>query len=1085
MIKYSLVLATLLMFSGCGSSTSNQATSDPIVNDPVTNDPVTNDSVTSISGVAVDDYIVGATVKLYATDGVELKLEEECKTENFGYFNCLVSDTIASDENILVVVQDDGKLDVDGNMLTINDTKDFNGKLAAVVTLNDSFIVSPLTSNLVAQATGTNLVIDGNISYIASDINISAFGKYSKDILEAQHNNLNIKQITETDRKLVQEQAQEAFKYFEDLREKEEFSSTIANVNMTLGDYGQIFFAHMADIHLTADDEVASVFGGTITPVSTMKEAVANIISYNPDVVIQTGDLVALADSNSLDQDEKWFTLAKENIIDPIRNEGIPFLFSPGNHDQAGIKVKDVNKTDDRYANGLIFQYVDNNQTKTYYSYSEGNYHFVMLDPEEIPETGYRSVRFPEEQQEWLKNDLELNSDKFMIISYHQPLGSWDSASYEKFMKIVDPYKFQMFITAGHTHDNRVVYRDGIAEYQDGAPCGDWWQTGKTPDGSPMGYAVYNVDDGKISRFYKGTNTVKQMNLLGPVDVDINATNAIKIKAYYKDKNIVSARYAIDGDLSTNPLTLDEIDASNIIWYNIDGALTLSQENIDNQDHNVTIVLKTDDGEDYNASFVYKFTNERFMKIGDILNEENFNNYYGRFVEVNATITDVQNDGNLIDITDPTGTIVVWAGDSYHPEFKVGDQLTLRGQITAFRDTKELKLVSPDDVEVYGYQEYETPSYDVESIESLYTDFDQYENTYVSVEGVLTADFGSMKIIQDETRGVAIYLNNTSEYEIGSNISVKGKLISYYGLTEIKPDNLDAISQDGTASIPNPQLVGLNEILGNLNNLVKVESVTVAEISGSSIVVVNDSEDNASIYCGKAGFDPINVKVGDVIDVVGIAGIYYNKGQIYPRSTEDITVVSTSSTTEADLVSDTNTTNIVDLYTNFDSLNGSYVGVSGVVTANFGNNIAIQDETQGIILYIASEIPELIAGNKVTVGGDLTSYKGLVEIKISDSNVSIDANETVPAPKFISVTELEQNMGTLVELKSLSVDSVSSSSITLSDSNGNTTTAYCGKAGFDPSSVVSEGDNINIVGISGYYNNPQILPRSVEDITKN
>ncbi|WP_456418737.1 metallophosphoesterase family protein, partial [Methanocaldococcus infernus] len=176
-----------------------------------------------------------------------------------------------------------------------------------------------------------------------------------------------------------------------------------------------IFFVHIADIHLCNDSEVGKVFGGSIPPVTTMKNMVKEILALHPDVVVQTGDIVALADRYDLDTDQRWYELVNKTVVAPIKNAGIPFIFAPGNHDPAAYRLKNVNKSDWRYYNGLLLKYVDwglganNTDHHTYYSYTIGNYHFVVIDPYETPESGYRAVILPKDQVNWLKSDLENN----------------------------------------------------------------------------------------------------------------------------------------------------------------------------------------------------------------------------------------------------------------------------------------------------------------------------------------------------------------------------------------------------------------------------------------------------------------------------------------------------------------------------------------------------------------------------------------------------------------------------------------------------------------------------------------------------
>jgi len=660
--------------------------------------------------------------------------------------------------------------------------------------------------------------------------------------------------------------------------------------------YGSIFFIHLADIHLCSDDEVDEVFEGTVPPVTTTKEAVKEVIGFQPEVVVQTGDIVALADRYDLDTDERWYKLVNVTIYTPInKRAGIPFLFAPGNHDPAGIKLNDVSKSDPRYGNGLLLKYLLSDKGRTYYSYDYGRYHFVIIDPVETKESGYRAVRLPKEQLDWLKSDLENNSDKFIIICYHQPLGSWEYDSYRKFLDVVKKYKGHILLIAGHTHDNRLMTVEGVPEHQGGAVCGDWWQTGKTPDGNPLGYVIYYMDNGTIYRFYKGIGNTAQINLHSPRDVVLNGTTPIELNVYYENKTIVNISYKIDNG-TLHPLNFTLINVTKTWWYNAKGDLAITPEMIDDRKHNITIVVIAKDGSTFNRTFYYKFSNTPIMKIAEIIDDKNFQDYYGLFAVINGTITEVARNGNELIIKDDSGEIVVWAGDCKHDDFIKGQKVILRGQITQFKGTKELKLIRGSDVEIYGFENISEKVIVLPDIETAYKNFSKLKNKYVEVRGVTTAVFGDLIAIQDNTRGIEVWLGKIKHdpIKLGDVITVRGKLTTYYNMIEIVVGREEDLIINGSAPVPAPKEITINEIPENLGNLVIVKGLTVKSVDSKKIKV-SDGINTTTIYCKKAGFDPTKVvKVGDKIDVIGIAHLYKKYYEILPRSKEDIIFSTTS-----------------------------------------------------------------------------------------------------------------------------------------------------------------------------------------------
>lgn len=133
-----------LLFTSCGFSSSSQQIKQ-----------------TTIVGAAVDDYIIGGNISIYNLFGKQLT--SECSTKDFGYFSCQIAN-IREDEKLILVVSGG----------EINQTP-FNGSLAALTQANNSIIISPLTSKLIAQVLQKDLIVDtdNNLSYIEGELVIT------------------------------------------------------------------------------------------------------------------------------------------------------------------------------------------------------------------------------------------------------------------------------------------------------------------------------------------------------------------------------------------------------------------------------------------------------------------------------------------------------------------------------------------------------------------------------------------------------------------------------------------------------------------------------------------------------------------------------------------------------------------------------------------------------------------------------------------------------------------------------------------------------------------------------------------------
>ncbi|WP_216818672.1 DUF5689 domain-containing protein, partial [Desulfurobacterium indicum] len=90
--------------------------------------------------------------------------------------------------------------------------------------------------------------------------------------------------------------------------------------------------------------------------------------------------------------------------------------------------------------------------------------------------------------------------------------------------------------------------------------------------------------------------------------------------------------------------------------------------------------------------------------------------------------------------------------------------------------------------------------------------------------------------------------------------------------------------------------------------------------------------------------------------------------------------------------------------------------------------------------------------------------------------------DTTPIP--VSIGDLSEKIGDLVQLNNVTVELVDTSSFVVSDGT-NSVEVYCGKAGFNPSSLISIGDTVDVTGIVGKYKDTvELWPRSTSDIVK-
>lgn len=199
---------------------------------------------------------------------------------------------------------------------------------------------------------------------------------------------------------------------------------------------------------------------------------------------------------------------------------GCPMFHVPGNHDN------DPYTSGDFDAEAAFKREIG----PTYYSFDMGGVHYVMLDNNFYVNTGGSSstmgdrtseARLTEMQLEWLRADLQQVADKTkpLVVCMHCPLYSFNSK-----LETTNAFKTQgdadalvacfegftnIHIFSGHTHNNyNIEVGDRIMEHNTAAVCATWWWTGYyknnhiSKDGSPGGYGVYQIEDGRIASWY-------------------------------------------------------------------------------------------------------------------------------------------------------------------------------------------------------------------------------------------------------------------------------------------------------------------------------------------------------------------------------------------------------------------------------------------------------------------------------------------------------------------------------------------------------------------------------------------------------
>ena len=164
----------------------------------------------------------------------------------------------------------------------------------------------------------------------------------------------------------------------------------------------------------------------------------------------------------------------------------------------------------------------------------------------------------------------------------------------------------------------------------------------------------------------------------------------------------------------------------------------------------------------------------------------------------------------------------------------------------------------------------------------------------------------------------------------------------------------------------------------------------------------------------------------------------------------------------------------------------------GIVTFIDGTNIYVQDETAGIDLYLNSgTVPSGLAlGDKVQAYGKRAVYKGLVELSgINGGEASqfsvISTGNTLPLAEKTIAEILADHAGTQmlqstrVKIVNAVIGTINTGGNTTLTQGENTTNIYKVPA----LDNISAGDAVDVIGVIGCYNAPQLRVAYASDVT--
>lgn len=192
-----------------------------------------------------------------------------------------------------------------------------------------------------------------------------------------------------------------------------------------------------------------------------------------------------------------------------VAHMGVPFFQVVGNHDIVFDERADARST-------ATFE---RHFGPTYYSFDRGAVHYVVLDDVMLRLYDVDYFGFVDERQlTWLAADLaRVERGRPVVVFVHIPTQSTPGrrngapmpdvhyvvTNREALYRLLEPYAAH--IMCGHTHENEHVFEGRVHEHVHGTVCGAWWSGPICSDGTPNGYAIYEVRGEEFRWRYKST----------------------------------------------------------------------------------------------------------------------------------------------------------------------------------------------------------------------------------------------------------------------------------------------------------------------------------------------------------------------------------------------------------------------------------------------------------------------------------------------------------------------------------------------------------------------------------------------------
>jgi hypothetical protein len=403
-------------------------------------------------------------------------------------------------------------------------------------------------------------------------------------------------------------------------------------------------FIQMTDIHLDANNMV------------TFNKAVEEFKKISSAFVVSTGDLVNTGDTKTISvaQAAEWF--GKYNTA--ISGLSMPVYNALGNHDAANLACElaagataGCSKSAYRTSFG-----------PTYYSFDWGQYHCVVLDPNEV-KAGGQVFEINASQLAWLQKDLSYRAKSSpLLVFFHEPTTAWQSQA--SVLNLLKQYKTRIF--TGHAHEDLLMDSQGIPEQVTAALSGEWGH-GDNPDGSKPGYRIVSIVGDVIDTFYKEIDSVQQIEIspAGATWPIVSGQVELVAKVYSDNGTVSGVTYSVD-----NATALDMTPATGSKW--VTATASWNTASLSPDYHKIVVTATDNTGVSFQTETEVKVSAETTLTIKDL--QDHLRTYQGHYVTIKGTVEMAMFNTGVAPVGAGGAVIVdnsvkglIYAGECYNP----------------------------------------------------------------------------------------------------------------------------------------------------------------------------------------------------------------------------------------------------------------------------------------------------------------------------------------------------------------------------------------------------------------------------------